>query len=200
MIYIFDLGGVLIRNNDPLERVAEMLGFPDVERFLEKLREPFVRHCTGAISAEDFWREANTLLGTSVTENLWETEYRADVDPCVAEIIGLLRRKHRRVVAGTNTLDAHYRYHVEHGHFDLFDSVYASHLVGSLKPDPAFYRHILEAEDVAPSDALFVDDMEENVVAAREIGIAAVRFTDCATLRRTLRDYNGLGKSTEERP
>jgi hypothetical protein len=48
------------------------------------------------------------------------------------------------VVAGTNTLDVHYRIHAELGDYEAFAHTYASHLIHVAKPDPAFYRHILD--------------------------------------------------------
>jgi HAD superfamily hydrolase (TIGR01509 family) len=58
----------------------------------------------------------------------------------------------------------------------VFDHTYASHLIHLAKPDPAFYRHILDAEGAAPAQALFLDDREVNVEAAAGLGIHAVLF------------------------
>jgi putative hydrolase of the HAD superfamily len=55
-----------------------------------------------------------------------------------------------------------------------FDDVVVSALVGVSKPDPAIYRLALQRLGVQPAQALFVDDLEENVRAAQALGIAAV--------------------------
>ena len=58
--------------------------------------------------------------------------------------------------------------------------------MGLVKPDPAFYTHILDREGCAPAETVFVDDAEENVEAARKLGIHGLRFEGAAKLRRNL--------------
>jgi FMN phosphatase YigB (HAD superfamily) len=45
-----------------------------------------------------------------------------------------------------------------------------SHRLGMAKPDAAIYRHAAEGLGVAADEILFVDDLEENVAAARAAG------------------------------
>lgn len=45
------------------------------------------------------------------------------------------------------------------------------------KPDPQIYHHVAESCGVDPSECLFIDDQEINVVGAREAGMHAIRFT-----------------------
>lgn len=71
----------------------------------------------------------------------------------------------------------------------LFERVLASHHLGVRKPDPAFYERLCERLDRAPDDVLFVDDREDNVRGAREMGIAAHRYVDALTLRRWIHDH-----------
>jgi FMN phosphatase YigB (HAD superfamily) len=55
-----------------------------------------------------------------------------------------------------------------------------------IKPDPAIYEHILNGLGVAASEALFVDDRENNVYAARSLGMHAIRFRSIAGLKHDL--------------
>ena len=56
---------------------------------------------------------------------------------------------------------------------DRFDAVILSYEVEAKKPDPAIYRAALAAiGDVAPSDAVFVDDQTAYCDGARDLGIA----------------------------
>jgi FMN hydrolase / 5-amino-6-(5-phospho-D-ribitylamino)uracil phosphatase len=73
------------------------------------------------------------------------------------------------------------------------DGVVASCDVGTRKPEPAFYAHVLGAArsltgttPVEASAVLFVDDRETNVEAARAQGFDAVRFEGAAALRDAL--------------
>lgn len=58
---------------------------------------------------------------------------------------------------------------------ELFDAVVDSSEVGLRKPDPRIYHHALEqVGGIAPERAVFLDDLENNVVAARALGMAGI--------------------------
>jgi putative hydrolase of the HAD superfamily len=60
---------------------------------------------------------------------------------------------------------------------ELFEVVVDSAFVGLRKPDPAIFELTLERlGGPAPEQCVFVDDLELNCDAARELGMAAVRF------------------------
>ena len=69
---------------------------------------------------------------------------------------------------------------------ELTDLIVYSHEVGILKPDPAIYELCLDRLGMAPDEAVFVDDVEENCEAARTLGMSAVRFQDTAQVIRDL--------------
>lgn len=62
------------------------------------------------------------------------------------------------------------------------------------KPDPAIYRHTLEKLGVAADEAIFIDDLQPNIDAAKALGIDGILFTDIAQLRRDL-EVRGLAGS-----
>jgi putative hydrolase of the HAD superfamily len=53
-----------------------------------------------------------------------------------------------------------------------------SAFVGLRKPDPAIYALTLERLDLPAEACVFIDDLEPNIVAARECGLHAVHFRD----------------------
>jgi epoxide hydrolase-like predicted phosphatase len=59
---------------------------------------------------------------------------------------------------------------------EIFEVVVDSAFVGLRKPDARIYRLTLERLGVAAADCVFLDDLEVNCQAARELGMAAVRF------------------------
>jgi glucose-1-phosphatase len=65
--------------------------------------------------------------------------------------------------------------------------------VGSSKPSPAIYHHTLRELAALPDEAMFIDDMQENVLAAASLGINAFHFTSAEEL---LREFAHLGLST----
>ena len=68
-----------------------------------------------------------------------------------------------------------------------FDHHIFSAEVRSAKPEPAIYRHAIEALEVAPPEALFIDDREENLAGARAMGIRGIRYRSVERLREDLR-------------
>jgi putative hydrolase of the HAD superfamily len=60
---------------------------------------------------------------------------------------------------------------------ELFELVVDSAIVGLRKPDPAIFLLTLERLGrVAPERCVFLDDLDVNCAAARELGMAAVRY------------------------
>jgi putative hydrolase of the HAD superfamily len=59
---------------------------------------------------------------------------------------------------------------------EIFDVVVDSAFVGSRKPEPRIYEITLERLEVEPAAALMIDDIQDNCVAARELGLEAVWF------------------------
>jgi putative hydrolase of the HAD superfamily len=70
----------------------------------------------------------------------------------------------------------------------VFSAVYSSCDIRRRKPDARFFEHILESESVAPRDALFIDDVHENVEGAAALGIPAILFRGAAPLADELRE------------
>jgi len=50
--------------------------------------------------------------------------------------------------------------------------------VGLRKPDPRIYRHTCDAIGVAPSEAVFLDDIGQNLKAARALGMTTIKVDD----------------------
>lgn len=61
---------------------------------------------------------------------------------------------------------------------EIFETVIDSGFVGYRKPEPQIYEITLERIGLPASACLFVDDMELNCEAARELGFTAVQYRD----------------------
>jgi glucose-1-phosphatase len=173
---IFDVGGVMVDGFNVAPDIAGRFGMTvDELRPLLRAADYELLH-TGRISSLEFWDRFRANTGLPVDDELWGAFFHPVRRPRMYDLVRRLRRAGTRAVAGTNTLDAHYRIHSDLGDYDVFDHTYASHLIHLAKPDPAFYRHILDAEGAAPAQTLFLDDREVNVEAAAGLGIHAVLF------------------------
>jgi 2-haloacid dehalogenase len=76
---------------------------------------------------------------------------------------------------------------------DRFRRIFVSGELRLVKPDPAIFRHVLDAIGAAPEDCLLIDDAEANVAAAAALGIRTHRFTGPDALRHELAGLGLLG-------
>lgn len=64
-----------------------------------------------------------------------------------------------------------------------------------VKPEAGIYTYLLEQYALVPGESLFIDDMEENVEAARKCGLQGYRFDgDTEKLRWRLSPLLNGGK------
>lgn len=68
----------------------------------------------------------------------------------------------------------------------LFDIVVSSYNLRISKPNPEIYLHTLEKLNVKPEEAVFIDDMERNVLAAEVLGIKGIVFQDFNQFKKDL--------------
>jgi putative hydrolase of the HAD superfamily len=76
------------------------------------------------------------------------------------------------------------------------DGIAYSAALGVRKPDADFYRLAAAQVGAAPEEIGFVDDVAENVAAARRAGWRAVQFTGAETLREVIAGVVSDGMSS----
>jgi 2-haloacid dehalogenase len=76
--------------------------------------------------------------------------------------------------------------------FDHFRDIIVSGTEKMVKPDPAIYALALKRFGLRPGEAIFIDDIFENVEAARANGFAAHHFIDAPTLHAELTELGLL--------
>jgi putative hydrolase of the HAD superfamily len=144
---------------------------------------PLYRLETGEIPEQAFLaaleRQLADILGHEVTLHGFGERYLAALDPN-DELFAYYRRLHERGVRFamlTNNVrewEPHWRAKLPID--DIFETVVDSAFVGVRKPDPAIYAIALERLELPAAECVFIDDLERNVVAARELGFATVHF------------------------
>ena len=191
---IFDYGQVLVRCPTAPEfgRMAEMfnVSFESFCELWEASRDVYDR---GDVSAEEYWLQlaarTNTTLTTKQIEILREVEVEiwAHVDPVMVDWLSNLHGAGIQTGLLTNMpLDLR-KYVLENFEWmKNFDFRTFSAEVRLIKPDPAIFEHTLHGLGVAATEALFVDDREANIKAARALGICGIQFRSIAQLKDEL--------------
>ncbi|MBQ4284956.1 MAG: HAD family phosphatase [Bacteroidales bacterium] len=107
--------------------------------------------------------------------------------PHMRELIQDLKRRGYRIFGLTNwSAETFCQVRHRYGIFDLLEGMTVSGEEHVTKPDQAIYRRLLERFSLVPGECLFIDDNAANVAGAIQAGMAAVRFTDPATLKEYL--------------
>jgi putative hydrolase of the HAD superfamily len=69
---------------------------------------------------------------------------------------------------------------------EQFDHLTWSCELGVVKPDPAIYLHTVKKLNVSPDRALFIDNLQKNIIGAEAIGLHAALFENPEQLQNDL--------------
>lgn len=192
---IVDFGGVLVRTEDPAPREALARELGMTVQALEDLvfaSEISLQAQRGEIPEPELWRALGERLGFSRPEEIqWLRHQFFAGDRLNEPLIEALRRWKDRAAIGliSNAWSGLREVLQRLGLLELFDAVVISAEVGLMKPDPRIYRLALERLALPPSAAAFVDDMPENVQAARAVGLYAIHFRNTAEALQQLEEW-----------
>ena len=178
---IWDIGGVIMRTEDPAPRdeLAAELGL--TRAFLNDLvwgGEQGTRAQIGELTQQELWAyvRSELKLAPGTYPNLTERFFAGDVlDTQLVDFIRSLK-PHYRIGIISNAWSQVAQLLAEWGIADAFDAVVGSGDVGIMKPDPRIYQIALERLHVAAQEAVFVDDFIENVHGARAQEMHAIHF------------------------
>jgi HAD superfamily hydrolase (TIGR01509 family) len=197
-VFIFDVGNTLIRLDYETalagicrlatverDRLIELMewggGYHDLER--------------GAVSFEDFHDflrvRAGYQGGIAKFRESWCQILAAPVEG-IEDLLDRVRRDYRvAFLSNSNEVHADLMRRRFSILFGKQEPVIFSHRHGVLKPDPAIFRLACELLEIEPGEAVFIDDLFENVKAARQFGMRAYQFTGVVELTRDL-ERDGL--------
>ena len=74
----------------------------------------------------------------------------------------------------------------------LFDGIVISCRLNHVKPEAQIYEHLLNEHRLDPAETIFIDDLEENLVAASALGIQTIRFVDSEQCEQALMRHRCL--------
>lgn len=144
----------------------------------------------GTIDDMAYLRETGDLLGCKVSLEDWLTARRAAMSPDM-DVLALARSVSRtcRIAVLTNNprLVSDNIGYLCPPVAELFGkNVFASASFHSTKPSSQTFLKCVDSLDVPPAEVLFVDDLEANVVGARNAGLLGHVFTGQAMLAEEL--------------
>jgi HAD superfamily hydrolase (TIGR01509 family) len=90
------------------------------------------------------------------------------------ELVRALRPPYKLSLLSNADISLRHRLRQELAIEELFDDVICSAEVGMAKPEPAIFRLAVERLGLSPEQCAFVDDWDQNIEAARAVGMTAV--------------------------
>lgn len=194
-VIVFDLYGVIARTQTaPAKQcIVDLAGVPE-EPFWKAYWDCRPAYDAGQSSA-DYWATVAERLGTRfadipalITADL---DSWCDIDAEMVALVHELADQGRTLGLLSNIIeDLVPVWETRHGDWlGRFASLTFSCRIGVAKPDPRAYELCAERVGARPEDILFFDDNEANVLAAREVGMAAELFTSPAQVRDLLSSY-----------
>ena len=191
--FLFDLGNTLIKlayervlagicrdatvtRDELLEILEEPGGYRDMER--------------GAVSFWEFYEFICDKTGYrgSIRDfhELW-SDFFDGAMPGIEELLERVRARYRvAFLSNSNEVHAELIPRKFSSLFAKDDRFIFSHRIKVAKPDPEIFRRALDTIGALAHQVVYVDDLSENVAAARSLGMQAFQFIDTLTLTRQL--------------
>lgn len=185
---IFDIGGVLIDSEKSFNGIFEEFGRAlgvEPEAMVALHARYLDRMLSGKMSARQFFAAIKKEFHLK----------RRDLEKAWMKVALKHIKLNKRLLAVTDKMRAHYQLALLSNvseprslvdrEFDLyshFDHVFLSYKLRMQKPSKRMFQHALKKMRLAPNEALFIDDKEINLNAARALGIQSIQFNNNAQL------------------
>ncbi|KAF9169858.1 hypothetical protein BGX21_006743 [Mortierella sp. AD011] len=188
---IFDLGNVILRiDQNASANSLKALGATDFPTLAQHHDiKAIVDYEVGKISSAEFRSaiRSSTNLPDTVTDEEFDKAWNTmllDFPKGRLEFVRSLKKDYGyKVYLLSNTNATHIEYvdkiclkdYQEDSLSPFFDKIYYSHDIGYRKPSKEAFEHILKDQNLVASETLFLDDMLENVEAAKKCGLQAAQ-------------------------
>lgn len=187
---VFDVGGIFILHDN--ERLFRRLAsscsaaVDTVDRIREAVMDPDIT--TGARPVRELYNELVHDLGYKRDWKGFLVDWTShfSVDRAMLGLLETLARDNR-VLLFSNTNREHWDHVVTmaDGALGRYDA-YLSHVIRDMKPNASAFQLVASRAGIKPHRSVFIDDLAENVAAARALGFQGHIYTGRETFERFL--------------
>jgi len=187
----FDLGGVLYsldyqsvwsgfrrRCGRPVKDIQEVLYAEDI----------FYGYESGKITSGEYYRAVTERLCCEMSfdefKHIWNS-LLVKQESMFQIALGVRTQAEVVIISNTNEVNAGF---IEQDVKRITHKIVYSFEAGLLKPDRKIYEQALEVAGSPPEKVLYIDDSQENVDAAAQLGIRSHRFRDKKALIKVFKD------------
>ena len=181
---IFDMGGVVFDlGYEQAVRRFEEIGVSDARIQLDPCIQSgiFGDLEGGRISCEEFRQGLSARIGRDLTAEQCAYAWKGYIldlpQRNLNKLLDLRSRGYRLfLLSNTNPFITQWAHSPQFSPAgrpmdDYFDRLYFSCDLKMMKPDPAIFQYVLDAEGLDPAETLFIDDSPRNTEAAARLGI-----------------------------
>lgn len=177
---LFDNNGVLTTNDqeNTYKVVAEFLKV-SVDEVI-KLFKPYVLDLDkGKLEQKDFYatilKNGNFKKSIDEFAEIHLNAYKPKIEN---QELAKNLKEYYKIALLTNFGNAFWEMFPKWGLDKVFnrEEVFVSADIGLAKPDPAYFIYVLEKLNILAEETVFIDDNEENILAAKNMGINTILF------------------------
>ncbi len=186
---IFDWGGVLIDDPAPglMQYCADKLSVSKKDYI--KAHKKFAQDFQKGLSEDNFWPKVCKELNKPVPEvkSLWGDAVRTVYSPradVFAMVSSLHNNGYRTAVLSNTEVPAMQFFHELQ--YDMFDVLVFSCAEGVVKPERKIYEITVQKLGTTPKQTVFIDDRQDFVDGAKQVGLKTILFQDIEQLKKEL--------------
>ena len=183
---IFDVGGTYLEGSfvDIVNKSYGVLGISNI--FSTDKEVCFDSDFNkGVITGEECFRK---FFGVSISEeqmekikSIWTSTWIATDE--MLELVKNLKKHYRlAILSNSDLLNA--KKFLNNGWYSYFDCLVLSHEIGVLKPDKKIYKITLDKLNLEAQECLFIDDQQDALKPAREMGMKTILFKSAEQLKK----------------
>lgn len=194
---IFDFGGVITETSGgPIiyRGIAERIG-ETYEHTRHVIRPILKSYEAGSGSLDVFFqtlaKALKNIINWKELRKVYIESYkrRSRINEEVMDIARELKENGYMISIFSNVISPIGEFNKQRGAYEIFDPVILSYEIGVGKPRRRAYEIMLKRVGLPASMCVFVDDHEENLDPARELGMNTIFMKNAEQLRGELREY-----------
>lgn len=191
---IFDLGGVVLNRGLWLFRkyLIKTYSVTDEQTINILIKKYYGNYFSGKMTEENYWNYSLKDLGITADWKKLKLQLLNYYKPNdgMFDLLDTIRIKgYKCILLSDQTKDWWFelnkKWHIE----SHFDECIISAIIGINKPDEQIYQIALEKSKTLAKDALFIDDLEDNLVPARKLGLKTILFRNTNQLYKDLASF-----------
>lgn len=175
---IFDFGNVFL-NLDLEKAIQDTFELLEIESLSDEQLSFNYLYEQGLITTEEFmefYQDNFPKLSKQDLIQLWNSMLKDLPQHRLAFIQKLAAEKKYKLILLSNTNVLHIKWVKENipsykTFKNCFDAFYLSHEIGLRKPDKTVFEFVLNNNQLASNECLFIDDTKEHIIGASKLGI-----------------------------